>query len=371
MRDLGTIQIKGNVPSTYGFLPNETVIVNYKNDIDIRPQIKDLIMVGMKALTSESGGAGTEGYAMVPIAVDPRIIDQSRKFTPLRELFPRVTNIGMTADYNLVSSKGAAHTGTEDPALAEEDDDIDRASTGIKFLRAIGRVTGVSIAAYPSYLLEGVSSTGSSPVAGSFGAGSAPNAKQLAVLLRARALMELEENLIINGNKTTSGITGNPDGTEFDGIIQLMSTTNTVAKGTTAMGLGDIDTAIQYAFDDGGRPNLAACSSAVYTDLLALLTAKIGYLQPSKEVFWGFSTIVLHTMVGEIPVIPSMFMSNTTAEKAIYFLDLDVVEMRVLQDMTYQDLAKNSDSEKFFLKIYECLIIKNTAFCSSITGISA
>ena len=64
-------------------------------------------------------------------------------------------------------------------------------------------------------------------------------------------------------------------------------------------------------------------------------------------------------------------MSNTTASKAIYFLDMSVVEMRVLQDVTYEDLAKTADSEKFMLKIYESLIIRNTSFCSSVTEISA
>jgi len=149
-----------------------------------------------------------------------------------------------------------------------------------------------------------------------------------------------------------------------------MSSTNTVDKNTTALSLDDIQTAVRYAFDDGGRPNLAVCSSDVYTDLLKLLTQKIGYMKAEKEVFWGFTTIVLHTMVGDIPVIPSMFMSNASGSKAIYFLDMSVVEMRVLQDVTYEELAKTNDSEKFMLKLYEALIIKNTGFCSSITEIA-
>jgi len=50
---------------------------------------------------------------------------------------------------------------------------------------------------------------------------------------------------------------------------------------------------------------------------------------------------------------------------------MSVVEMRVLQDLTYEDLAKTNDSEKFMLKIYEAFLIKATSFCSSITEISA
>jgi len=63
--------------------------------------------------------------------------------------------------------------------------------------------------------------------------------------------------------------------------------------------------------------------------------------------------LVLQTMVGSVPVIPSMFLSNTSGAKLNLFLDTDYIEMRVLQDMTYEDLAKTNDSQKFMLKIYE------------------
>jgi len=36
--------------------------------------------------------------------------------------------------------------------------------------------------------------------------------------------------------------------------------------------------------------------------------------------------------------------------------------MRVLQDLTYEELAHTNDSDKFMLKIYETLIIRNPAF---------
>jgi len=318
--------------------------------------------IAQKALTTSAGGSGTAGYAMVPIFVDPRVVDTTRKYTPLVELVPRVTNQGMYADYNQLTAKGGAVTALEDAALSETNTTYDRQSTAMKFIYAIGRVTGPAIAAMPSWTLGGLTSAGGAT--GPFNDSVGTNAKQLEVLVKAREIREKEESLIVNGDASTTA-------TEFSGIVTLMSSTNTVDKNTSALSLDDIDTAVQYAFDDGGRPNLAVCSSAVFTDLLGLLTAKIGYLSPTSEVFWGFSTIVLNTMVGQIPVIASMYLSNTTAEKAIYFLDMSVVEMRVLQDMTYEDLAKTNDSEKFMLKVYEALIIKNTAFCSSITEISA
>jgi hypothetical protein len=331
-------------------------------DVDMRPELKSAFDIGFKALESTSGGAGTAGYAMVPIYVDPRVVDRTRKYTPLVELIPRVSNQGITADYNVITAKGGAVVAAEDAALSETNTTFDRMSTSIKYLYSVGRVTGQAMAAIPSYILQGLTPDGGAT--GAFSSSSAPNAKQLEVLIKTRDIRELEEELIINGSVSS-------DSNEFDGIVALC-TANATAKGGAALALGDIDTAVKLAFDDGGRPNLAVASSQAYTDLLGLLTAKIGYMQATQTVFWGFTTIVLHTMVGDIPVIPSMFLNaaQSGSANAIYFLDLSVIEMRVLQDLTYEDLAKTNDSSKFMLKIYEALIVKAPTFCSSITGIA-
>jgi hypothetical protein len=372
------VDVHGIYAQSFGNMPHKTVYQKAdiksltsgepKFEVDARTGINEAFKTGIKAHSTTSGGAGTAGYAMVPIFVDPKIIDTTRKYTPLVELIPRVTNQGMFADYNNVTAKGGAFTRGEDAALTETNTTYDRYSTEIKFLYAVGRVTGPSRSAQPSYVLAGMMP--GAGATGPFNDQGAPNAKQQEVLVKTREIRELEENLILNGNATTSAIAGNPNGTEYDGIVTLMSTTNTVAKGTTALALGDLDLAVRYAFDDGGRPNLGVCSSGVYVDVLGLLQQKIGYMQATSQVFWGFSTIVYHSMVGDIPIIPSMYLVNTSGSKALYFLDLSVVEMRVLQDLTYEDLAHTNDSDKFMLKIYEALIIRNTAFCSSVTAIS-
>ena len=334
--------------------------VDVRHGIDLRPQLKSVFMMSREAqlksaLTTTAGGAGTAGYAMIPVSVDPRVVDTTRKYTPLVEIIPRVTNIGMYADYNKITAKGAAVTAGEDAALDAVTDTKDRASTAIKFLYSVGRVTGQAQAAMPPYMLQGFDSSGTGLPGSSFGNASAPTAKQFEILLRARALRELEENLIINGNSSTSA-------TEFDGLLTLQSTTNKVAL-SAAIALADLDTAVSYAFADGGRPNLAIASPGAYKTLLGLLNAKIGYLQSQQEVFWGFSTIVYNSQVGPIPIIPSQYLAEgSSSYGTVLVLDMDFIEMRVLQDMTYEELAKTNDSEKFMLKMYEALICKNTAF---------
>ena len=91
----------------------------------------------------------------------------------------------------------------------------------------------------------------------------------------------------------------------------------------------------------------------------------------SGSLPFGISpSIVLETMAGRIPVIFSRFLSDVSGAKQIFFLDTDWIEMRVLLDMTYEEFGKTNDSNKFMLKIYECLIMRNPAFNSFIDNIA-
>ena len=361
---------------SFGLLPNETTYVNgwQAKGIDLRGQlgkkaVEGFNRISQKALGPEAGGAGTAGYALVPVYVDPRIVDLSRKFTPLVELIPRVTNNGMTADYNVITAKGGAYTANADAALPESDDTYDRRSKSIKFLYSVGRVLGPMQAAMPSYILEGFQPSGAGNVGGSvFASQGAPNAKQLEVLMKARALKELEENLILNGDSSS-------DETEFDGIIVQQSTTNQLDLSGAALTWDDVETAVRMAFDDGGRPKLAVGSSSVIADLRKIMIDTFRYspdhLTSGAGLPFGVSPqLVLHTLVGPIPCIPSMYLSNVSGSKQLWFLDTDFIEMRVLQDMTYEELAKINDSSKFMLKIYECLIVRAPQFNSYIDNIA-
>ena len=79
--------------------------------------------------------------------------------------------------------------------------------------------------------------------------------------------------------------------------------------------------------------------------------------------------VVIETMVGPMPVVPSQYLSTSTGAKQCFFLDMEYIEMRVLQDMTYEDLAKTNDSQKFMLKVYEALVMKSTGFNAFIDNI--
>jgi len=367
---IGNIDVKSAYAQSFGALKDRTRYVDPRFGVDMRGELNDRLNEGiarLKALSTTAGGAGTAGYGMIPIYVDPRLVDTTRKETPLVELIPRVTNQGMYAEYNQITDKGSAYTAAEDAALPDVSDTYDRASTAIKFLYSVGRITGPTQAAMPSYMLEGFQPQGGGLGNSTFGNVAAPNAKQLEVLMKARELRELEENLIVNGSTST-------DSTQFNGIVTLQSTTNVVDLDGAALTFDDIETAILYAIQDGGRPKLGVASPSVVNDIRKIIIDTYRY-NPSDNAggslpFGIAPSIVLDTMAGRVPVIFSRFLSDTSGAKQIYFLDTDWIEMRVLQDMTYEDLAHTNDSNKFLLKIYECLIMRNTAFNSFIDNIA-
>ena len=365
----GSVNIDALYKSSFMNLPDRTQYAGYDRSgsgglADRRAEIGaayQKLAVERKALLSTSGGAGTAGYALVPVSVDSKMVDTSRKQCPFYEIIPKVTNRGLTADYVVLSAKGAASWLPEDAALADANDTKSRSSKPVKYLYIKGRVTGQAQVTIPGFTLAGFQ-----PGSGfndGFGDSEAANAMQQEVLIKGRAMIEALEDGIFNGDSSA-------DANQFDGLIKLQGTTNKTDLNTAAMTLDHIDTAVKDAIDDGGLPNIATCGTAVYKDLSGLLSAKVGYLAAAKEVFWGFNTIVLNTIAGEIPVIWSRFLTNTSGSKALYFWDLNVIELRVLQDITYKPLAETNDSTPFMLKWYGCVINRAPAFCSYIGEIA-
>lgn len=360
----------GAYEHSFGTLANGTRYADPYNDVDLRPDLKAALDRGMdvqkKALETTAGGAGTAGYALIPVYVDPRIVDRSRKFTPWTTLVPRVTNQGITADFNLISTKASAVTAYEDAPLSDVTDTGDRSSTGIKYIYSVGRVTGQMQAAMPSYMVQGLQPQGTGITNTTFGSPTAPNAKQYEVLKRAQALKEKEESLIWTGDASTTA-------TEYSGIVKLQGTTNQEDKSSSALSWADVETIAQYAYDDSGRPNIGGCDSATLGDLRKIMIDNFRFSPNTMGGTAGFGVpapVVFETMVGPIPVVPSQYLTNTTGAKQLFFLDMEYIEMRVLQDMTYEDLAKTNDSQKFMLKVYEAMIMKAPQFNAFVDNIA-
>lgn len=315
----------------------------------------------IKSTLTSTGGTGLTDNVLIPIAHDNKVVDLTRKQTPAAMIIPRVANMGIVAPYKQITDKGAASFQIENASIPVNDFTPDVSSVNIKYMYARGSVTGPMNAAAPAHTLSGFQPSGGA--VGTFADQSASNMNQFNVLIQARAMKELEEETIFNGDAST-------DSKEYSGIVKTMGTTNTVDKNTTALDLKDYNTAARYAFEDGGLPTVAFCDTSTFQDTLDLINAKQGFFQGATMTEYGFTSVKLNVGHGQVDLIQSRFLSTTSGSKSVYMLDLSVWEMRVLMDMTFERLAKTRDSDEFMLKMYECLICRAPQFNSSITELA-
>ncbi len=295
-------------------------------------------MLQKASIDTSTGGAGTAGIAMFPVYVDPTIVDQTRFLTPLVELVPRRANRGLTHDYNKITAKGGAKWKLDDASQLEDTDTYSRVSVAIKFGYSVGRVTGPAIAGMAHY----------------------KNAMQLDLAVKTQALKELEEDTIINGDVGTYA-------TEFDGLIQVISTSTTNLSNRKVT-LDDIDTELSTTFNNKGMVTLCVTDSATHFYIKGLLRQyQRQPAPPSEGLPFGIPGSFNYTGVN---FIKSQFMPTSSASRRILFLDMRYIYMAVLQDVTYEELAKTNDSNKYMLKVYEALVVTFEGAMSQIYGIA-
>jgi hypothetical protein len=347
--------------SNFGGLYEGTVYHDtYTGNVDMRKNADF-----KKALTTtlSTYAAGTLP-SLIPVYVDPEIIDLTRRATPLVELIPRVTNYGKYVDYNQITALGGSFAAFEDAAVAEVNDTYVRRHLSIKYIYSVGRVTGPMFAASKQYLSSG----------------GYVDALSLEVKNKTIALKRYEEDMIINGDsiasRTTQDGAGSTTviGTEFDGFFNFITNNNSCGLGGSASYSTDmaganftidtLRTAIRTCRTAGGEPNLGVTDYASYDRLKALIQDELRYVS-TQTIAWGITTVSFEGL----PLIASRFVSTTngtgamtTNGRCFYILDTNNIEMRVLQDVTYEELAQTNDSKKFMLKLYEALVLKAPQF---------
>uniref|UniRef100_A0A6M3XUP1 Putative structural protein n=1 Tax=viral metagenome TaxID=1070528 RepID=A0A6M3XUP1_9ZZZZ len=327
-----------------------------------------------KALTTtlSTYSAGTLPV-LIPVYVDPEIVDLTRRATPLVELIPRVTNYGKTADYNQITVISTAQPLPEDAAITEQNDTYVRRSVSIKYLYSSGRVTGPMFAASKQYL----------------SGGGYVDALSLEVKNKTLALKRLEEAMILLGDSATAwtepvNSTSITAAYSFDGLYNIITDANSCTLGGSSsyktdmagatLGISNMRTAIRTARTAGGEPNLMVCDYATYDHIKSLIQDQLRYVS-TQTIAWGITTVSFEG----IPLIASRFLSTTAGTgsgvpadaRSLFVLDTNVIEMRVLQDVSYEESAKTNDSIKFWLKCYETLVVKAPQFNHVIIDIGA
>lgn len=343
-----------------GFLPDGVEYVNSAMGVDGRPAIaegmaKETGLPLNKALYVGGLASGTTDLSLIPIYVDPSVVDQTRRLTPLVELVPRVTNYGKTADYNKLTARGVVGFRNEDAALTEADDTVSRSSVSMKYFYSVGRVTGQMLAASRAYLSQ-----------------QYVDALNYEVRNKTISARYIEEDAIINGyasgTRTAYGGGTTISGTEYNGLIRTISTNASDKTASPVIDIPMIREAIRVArtANDStslgqGDPNMILTDYGTLDAMKADIQEYQRYpANASFEVGFGIKALEFEGL----PVIASKFMPMTSGSREMLVLSLDTWQMRVLQDLTYEELAKTNDSYKFMIKGYEALICTAEMFNS-------
>lgn len=328
--------------ASFGDMPDETVYDDGMNKIQITRVGDDLMMKDESFSKAVNIGAasGVGGYAFTPIVWDQDVVDITRKMTPLITLIPKVTNKGKAAYYYRITTRGAAAWGGEDPALDEVDDVGAQSHEEIKFLRVTGRVTGVAQIAGAHF----------------------ESSMQRQVINKCQSLNESIEEEILVGSYT--------GGYGHNGLQQILPTDNGSADLNATIALSDVEDMVDNCLDDKGAPNLLITDFHTLTVLKRQMMDYVTYL-PKVDLAWGLKAVAINTSVGDIPIIGSQFMPTTSGSRRLFCVNTNYLQQRVLQDITFERLAKNSDSEKFMLKTYRTFINKFPEGMGQIAGIDA
>jgi len=275
------------------------------------------------SMEGTTGGTFTD-YALLPAWIDPSIVDRTIRETPLVKLLPRRAVKSLTYVYNILSAKAGAAFLDEDAPLSEQVDTRTNGTVSMKYLYAVGRVTGPAL-------------TG----------GMLLNLQSEDFRTKMASMNEALENEIINGNTST-----NANG--FQGLIQSITTNTTDASGAEIT-LQNIRDDVNTSFEANGLIDLCVTDGRTFGYIKGLLMDYQKNIEkPSPEMSFGIPDAF---MIDGVLFIKDRYMPTTAASRRILFLDTRYVFLAVLQDYTVVQMGINNDSNKYFIKWYGSLVV--------------
>ena len=316
-------------------------------------EIKAALTTGAPLFATGTSYSATSGSipVLLPTYVDQKLYDVTRRKTPLASgLIPRVANNGLFADYvkrTAVPTFATAGSSTvswssEAPSASPGISTYTRTAQAVKFLYAFGEVT------YPMIVASKVWH----------------DALQAEIEGQYKAVKYLEEQTIISGDTSAALYTNG-----FQGLRTLI-TTNSTAKAGATIAIDDLDTAFSTIRQTYyGEPDLIVTDWKTYYDLKKILRDYIRYPSPDGTLSWGFEAMEYEN----VPIVPDQFMPSTGSGRVLLVLTVkqeNNIQLRVLQDTTFEELAKTTDSYKFMIKLYETMILIQESWCYQYTGLA-
>jgi hypothetical protein len=291
----------------------------------IGKRLKDAGVLAKAPSMSTTTGGTVTAYGLMPPFIDPSIVDRTIRETPLVKLLARRAVRGRSYVYNALTAKAGAVFLGDDGAIADQVDTYTATNVAIKYLYAKGRVTGPAQASGFGFL----------------------DLMAQDMRVKTTSINEALENEIINGNTTTNAL-------GFQGLIQSI-TTNTTDNSGAAITLAQIRTDMNTAFEANGTTDLVVTDGSTFNVIKGLLMDfQRNVEKPSGTMDFGIPDAF--TFDGAL-FIKDRYMPTTASSRRILYLDTRYVFLAVLQDVTFEDMAKTNDSVAYFLKWYGVMVV--------------
>jgi len=214
-----------------------------------------------------------------------------------------------------------------------------RRAVAIRYLRVTGRVTGVAQIAGAHF----------------------ESSMQREVLNKTQSMNEAIEESILIGNNST-------DQYQPDGLQQILTSNSSPHGG--AITLSAVRKLVSDCFVAKGAPNLIVTDPYTADDLVEQIMDYTRFVDPNVTVAWGLQLPSIQTVVGRLPIFASQFMPTTSTERRLFCINTNFIQQRILKDISFERLAKTSDSEKFYLSTYRTMINKFAEGMGQLYGIS-
>jgi len=312
------------------------------NKVDLRPQmyktLSDQGLISKAPSIGHTSGGTFTNYGLMPSFLDSEIVDSTMYQTPLVYWIRRKAVRGRSYVYNTLTAKQGADWLGDDAPLADQVDTRGTESVVMKFLYAVGRVTGPALASGSAYI------------------------NLLSEDLRGKvaSMNEALENEIINGNTTTNAL-------GFQGLIQSI-TTNTTDLSGAAVTLQNIRDELATTYQAKGETDVVVTDAVTHNYVKGLLMDFQRIIErPYEGMKFG---IPGSFMLDDVVFIRDQYMPTTAASRRMLFLDSRYLFLAVLQDITYSEMAVTNDSSKYFLKWYGALAVTYEGSMSQIYGIA-
>lgn len=362
LNDFDATMLSRNI---WGDLPPESLIWGYNAELqslgpeNFHTEVLEKMAKSLNGIAAKHGDeviqkaiTTTSATYFIPTFIDPTLVDVVKRETPYLAIVPKKTMAGKTVN---VPRRTAGITPTfkadDSNNISINDQTYGDINVNVKYLYAAGQVTGPAIKTTEQTL----------------------NLKQANIQHTFMDLQKYRESIMMrgvisNGSETWTGLRQTV-ANGYDGVFKRVhedaSGNETELNGGSAIGLGDVDDAIETILTNGGKPDFGVMDFNTGKNFMS--TARTYQRLEANQIDIGHA--IGRLSIDQTPFFSTNQLLTTANNKSFFISDQRASELRVLLPDTYVDVAQDmTDTERYFWKAYECNVVSAPEWMATVNG---